>query len=77
MYEGRKRRFDRQAIITDAIATLTGVEYDEAVRFHTEAHFRALDIHNIIKRQARKRNMKVGVRVTDEWTYVWLKHEIK
>lgn len=72
-YEGRRKRFDRDEVIVDALAVLSGVEFDEAVRFPTQDHFKALNIHNIIKKNAEKRGMEVGVRVTDEWTYVWKK----
>lgn len=72
-YEGRRKRFDRTEVIVDALAVLSGVDLDEAVRFPTQDHFKALNIHKVIKDSAAKRGMEVGVRVTDDWTYIWKK----
>jgi hypothetical protein len=74
-YEGRRKRFDRSEVIVDALAVLSGTSPGEAVRFQTQDHFKALNIHNIIKKNAEKSGMEVGVRVTDEWTYIWLKNQ--
>lgn len=72
-HEGRRKRFDRNEVVIEALAILSATEPDEAVRFATQDHFKALDIHNIIKQGAQRRGMKVGVRVSDSWTYVWKK----
>jgi len=74
-YEGRRKRFDRSEVIADALAVLSGTNPGEAVRFHTQDHFKSLNIHNIIKDNAKKIGMDVGVRVTDEWTFIWLKNQ--
>lgn len=72
-HKTRKRRFDRTPLVYDALAQLSGLPNDKAVRFKTISHFRALNIHTIIRQAAERRNMKVGVRVTDDFTYLWRK----
>ena len=68
-FEGRHRKFECSAVVNDALAQLSGLSEDEALRWPSleVAHN---NLHTQVKNAAKRANMRVRLTIKSDFTYL-------